>query len=117
MIREGGRPRYMAPELLEGSENFRTTKASDVYALAMTYLSTGTEQEPFAMYENTNKAAAAARKGDRPAPVSKINQLSPSMTGGFWTILEEMWCQEPSDRLSAEEVGVLVDTLLSPYNS
>ena len=110
---EGGSQRYMAPELLNGPEHFCTSKASDVYALAMTYLSAGTEQQPFAMWENIHKVTAAVRNEERPPPVDKINQLSLLETSEFWTILEAMWCQKPSDRLSAEEVGRRMEALLA----
>ena len=114
---EGGNQRYTAPELLDGPEHFRTSKASDVYALAMTYLSAGTSQQPFAIYKNTNKATKAVRERVRPPRVDKINQLSLSDARKFWTILEAMWCQEPSDRLSTEEVGHRMEVLLGPFNS
>jgi hypothetical protein len=32
-MREGGRTRFMAPELLAGAEKFRTSPASDIFSL------------------------------------------------------------------------------------
>ena len=40
-IREGGKLRYLAPELLSGPESFRTTAESDIYSLAMTFFQLG----------------------------------------------------------------------------
>lgn len=116
-VRERGRLRYLAPELLERSDDdFHTSKASDIYALAMTFLSVGTLQQPFAEFPNQYAAAAAARSGIRPLRINRINDFSSSMSKDFWAILETMWSHEASDRLTAEDVvdrmGTLLDSLV-----
>lgn len=115
LIREGGRIRYMAPELLEGPEEFRTSKASDIYALSMTFFSAGTFQQPFPEYSTSHKVSAAVRSGTRPAVITQINNLSVEQSKAFYTILEAMWTQEPSIRLSAEGVVKRIGLLLGPY--
>lgn len=115
MIREGGRVRYMAPELLDGPGEFRTSKASDIYALAMTFLSAGTLQQPFDEYSNSYTVGAAVRSGARPKAFTTINGLSLEQSKRFYVILEAMWRQEPSMRLSAVEVEEQMELFLGSH--
>ena len=65
-IREGGRMRFMAPELLSGHETFRTSEASDVFSLSMIFWNAWTRKLPFAEIANELRAGAVIRKGERP---------------------------------------------------
>lgn len=99
MLHEGGRPRFLAPELSGGAtERFRTTQGSDIFALAMTFLNTWTQQAPFAEIRNDHKVAAALRKGRRPKRPTTRAVLSPKVEYEFWALLTDMWAHEPSAR-------------------
>ena len=65
-IREGGRMRFMAPELLSGHETFRTSEASDVFSLSMVFWNAWTRKLPFAEIANELGAGAVIREGKRP---------------------------------------------------
>lgn len=47
MLQQGGRARFVAPELSAGPEKFRINEASDIYSLAMTIYALGTGLPPF----------------------------------------------------------------------
>ena len=66
-IREGGRTRFLAPELLDGPQEFRTTTSSDVYSLSLTFFSLVTLETPFSHYARDLAAAAASQRGERPS--------------------------------------------------
>lgn len=98
MIHEGGRLRYLAPELSVGlTANFRTTQASDVFALAMTFLHVWAREPPFYEIKNEVKVAASYRKGRRPKKPSNEAGIMEA-EGEFWALLDVMWAQEPLDR-------------------
>lgn len=103
MLREGGRFRYLSPELTTGeTENFRTTQASDVFSLAMTFFHTWTRHRPFDEIENDLQVAAAYREKRRPqrptAPTISLLDFEEQ----FWMLLTRMWAQEPKSRPSGE---------------
>ncbi|KAF8324082.1 kinase-like protein, partial [Clavulina sp. PMI_390] len=105
MIFEGGRARFLAPELSAGwTERFRTSRESDVFALAMTFLTAWTAKPPFSEVKNEKKAASYIQKGRRPKRCQSAGGFLRPNTATFWTFLEGMWAQEPSARLSAEAV-------------
>ena len=66
IIREGGRKRFLAPELLAGAEKFRTSSASDIFSLSMIFWNAWTRKLPFAELTNELRAEAAIRNGERP---------------------------------------------------
>ena len=82
-IREGGRTRFMAPELLAGAEKFRTSPASDIFSLSMIFWNAWTRKLPFAELTNELKAEAAIRNGERPdrptAAATAAAELEPRM--------------------------------------
>lgn len=103
MLREGGRFRYLAPELTSGTtEKFRTAQASDIFSLGMTFLHTWTRRRPFDEVDNDLQVAAEYRGNRRPArPIARI-VLPSNIEEEFWTLLGTMWTQEPESRPSSE---------------
>lgn len=111
MIREGGRLRFLAPELSYGDLAFRTTPSSDVYSLAMTFFHLVTLSLPFAEHERELDAVRAAENGARPQR-RELQNLPPSTAGAMWTLMERMWDHVPAERLSASDVQVYMDGIL-----
>ncbi|KAF8324137.1 kinase-like protein, partial [Clavulina sp. PMI_390] len=103
-IFEGGRERYLAPELLLLSEDasFRTHPASDCYAFGMTIFELATLQKPFAQFRRDRAASNAAEKGCRPSRPSQetLGMLSTQAADMLWELLTVMWAHEPSKRPS-----------------
>lgn len=110
-IREGGRLRFLAPELSAGSPRFRTTPSSDVYSLAMSFVVLVTLALPFKNYERDFDAVHAAERGIRPGkPDAMI--LPPAVGDLLWALIERMWNQEPLERPSASEVKQSLDLVI-----
>ncbi|KAF8310625.1 kinase-like protein, partial [Clavulina sp. PMI_390] len=107
-IVEGGKLRYLAPELvlLPVNHSYRSTPASDCYAFAMTILELATLQKPFIEYSNEKIASKAARRGVRPQqpPETVFRAMSDSTTTMLWELLEEMWAHEPTERPNMSQV-------------
>lgn len=104
----------MAPELLAGEENFRTSPASDIFSLSMTFLSTWTREVPFAELPNNRKVEAAIRSGRRPGkPVADID-LSPAMEQEFWLLLTDMWAHDAANRPSSDDVQTRLEVIFAP---
>ncbi|KAF8313252.1 kinase-like protein [Clavulina sp. PMI_390] len=100
-IVEGGKYRYMAPELLSSLDRkFRTTPASDCYAFAMTILELATLEKPFAEFENERAAFAAAEHGVRPQRPAQEKFGGPNAEAAdlIWALLTEMWDEQPGKR-------------------
>lgn len=115
IVREGGRMRFLAPELLDGPEYFQTSKESDVYSLSLVFLSTWARKPPFAEHPNERAAGAAVRRGERPQrpPDDILKEIACDdvTIDLFWSLLGEMWAHDPSDRPSAHEVESKLDAL------
>jgi len=71
-IREGGRLRYLAPELPYGPDSVCTTAAIDVDSPAITPPNPSTLRMPFEEHRNEMAAAEAARSGQRPPKPSVV---------------------------------------------
>lgn len=124
--RQGGAPRFIAPELSSGTELFRSNEASDVYSLAMTIYTLGTGLKPFHYFKHWLPALQAARSGERPSKFVSSGSSLPSVSnsdtredaqdivclGGLtvtasqyiWGLLIPMWDNEPSSRPSVSVV-------------
>ena len=99
MIREGGKARFLAPELATGPEEFRTSTKSDVYSLAMAFFALIMQEMPFADVK-VHKVASLATRGSRPIrPVTL--PFSPPVNDQVWSLMEHMWAQDPMNRPSA----------------
>lgn len=102
--------RFLAPELLDGPEEFRTSKASDVYSLSLVLYSAWAHQAPFAEYPNERSAGSAARAGLRPpfyyGPVDVLegNLFKEMILQEFWALLNSMWEHKPSERPTIQDV-------------
>ena len=103
MIREGGHLRYLAPELSSGPDKFRTSSSSDIYSLAMTFLALVTLTSPFMEIDREFEAANLARQGIRPRRPMKLN-VPPVAEDLLWSLLDDMWQQEPDQRPNASSV-------------
>lgn len=130
----GGTVRWMAPELLFGSETGGNTasrslketvsratesesdsgttlsKETDIYALGMTMLELLTGEHPF---NHVKRDAAVIHKvgnSERPNRPTKILDQSTQGTP-FWEILQKCWAQKPADRPTANEVVALMSQL------
>lgn len=98
-IQEGGRMRFLAPELFN-SELFRTSTKSDVYSLAMVFLALITQEKPFAETTNAHKAFRRVMDGSRPIRPATL-PFSRPVNDQVWSLMEHMWAQDPMNRPSA----------------
>lgn len=111
--------RFLAPELLDGPEEFRTSKASDVYSLSLILYSAWAHQAPFSEYPNERSAGNAARSGLRPpyynGPVDVLqgNLFKEMILQEFWALLNSMWEHEPSERPLIQDVELWMDSLFT----
>ncbi|KAF8310690.1 kinase-like protein [Clavulina sp. PMI_390] len=120
-IVEGGRDRYLAPELFLslGSDDFRTTPESDCYAFGMTILELATLERPFAEYKHDRAIYNVVVGGLRPKrpPIAAFGMLDSQAVDLVWSLLGEMWCQEPAKRLSMSVVLRRVVELSTHHSS
>ncbi|KAF8299633.1 kinase-like protein, partial [Clavulina sp. PMI_390] len=98
---EGGRTRFVAPELWETN---RSTQKSDVFALAMVYLNAWTARPPFAEIQQRWRVAKSLTEGMRPKEPVRAVALGPGARASFWNLLALMWAQEPASRPQGGEV-------------
>ncbi|KAF8296905.1 kinase-like protein, partial [Clavulina sp. PMI_390] len=117
-IQEGGKLRFLAPELsISAASRFRTTFASDIFSLSMTFLAVWSGRKPFDEVWNEWEVVACivgGRRPKRPAFFSVI--LHPNGEATLWELLESMWAQEPADRPSGSHVGEHLQSALSINN-
>ncbi|KAH8118250.1 kinase-like domain-containing protein, partial [Phellopilus nigrolimitatus] len=113
-----GTCRWMAVELLLATSGpdsgaslsdspMRTTKASDIWAFAMTVLEVMTGRCPFSEYSNDAAVFLDVFLKDvRPAkpPVSYVSDA-------LWTVLEHCWLRDPAIRPDARRVGLAIDLI------
>jgi serine/threonine protein kinase len=111
--RSGGKRRYLAPELYADLPQGRTTEASDVYSLAMTFLALATLEQPFSDVKG-HAVASAAGCGNRPAKPSKTPLLTSGQIDRLWPLLEKMWSHLPADRPSIAQVECELNTCVAP---
>ncbi|KAF8300165.1 kinase-like protein [Clavulina sp. PMI_390] len=115
-IQEGGKLRYLAPEvlqLLDTNQSFRTTPASDCYAFAMTILELATLQKPFSEYKNEWAASNMAKLGVRPQRPAqeKFGALSDQTVDRLWALLTDMWAHDVAGRPSMQHVLIRASEL------
>ena len=112
-IREGGRTRFLAPELSDGPEEFRTSAASDIFSLSMTFLNVWTRELPFKECKDW-KAGAKIRDGQRPErPAIRIG-LPPATEQECWVLLVKMWAHVADERPPSESVRLRLETIFNP---
>lgn len=112
---EGGKYRYLAPELLAvvGPDEFRTSPASDCYAFAMTILEMATLDKPWAEFSHELRAARAAETGTRPKRPDSLGGLPTETADALWALLSQMWAQDPLTRPSLDAVEAELERIHS----
>lgn len=101
-ICEEGKLRFLAPELTNGPEAFRTSSGSDIYSLSMVFLALTTLAPPFSDMSSW-RAAGAACNGMRPGRPETL-PFPPPINDQLWLLMQHMWAQEPAHRPSAPSV-------------
>ena len=96
-IHQGGRQRFIAPEISSGLEA-RINEKSDVYSLAMTIYALGTMSLPFGHIERDLAVYRAVQEGERPQPCDSLGGLAAEETAHLWSVMERMWKQDPDCR-------------------
>lgn len=96
-IHQGGRQRFVAPEITSGGEG-RVNEKSDIYALAMTVYALGTRSLPFGHIGQDAAACRVARKGERPPKCDSLGGLTREETERLWSLMERMWDRVPQGR-------------------
>ena len=112
-IREGGHIRFLAPELSDGPEEFRTSEPSDIFSLAMTFFNVWDLKVPF-VKSSQWKAGALIRDGQRPERPATHLDLPSEMEGEFWKLIESMWAHTAGDRPSSQYMQQRLETIFSP---
>lgn len=112
LIRDGGHLRYRAPELSSHPQKLRSTQASDIYSLGMTFLSLVTLDPPFADREYDYQAREAAEQRIRPQLPNNMN-LMPTEQDPMWELLESMWRHEAEERPDAFDVNGRLNEIFS----
>ncbi|KAF8309876.1 kinase-like protein, partial [Clavulina sp. PMI_390] len=106
-LNQGGRLRFIAPELSRGPEQFRSNEASDVYSLAMTIYSLGVCKVPLWDTANDRQAVKLLEEGKRPGydldlqsvtDVERFGGLEDSSNLKLWSLLRQMWVHDPAER-------------------
>jgi serine/threonine protein kinase len=116
-IREGGKHRFLAPELLEGARKFRTSASSDVFSLSMVYFNLWARQPPFAHLSNERAAAKAIRRGERPSrPVDDLG-LPLERMELFWLLIQQMWAHEADRRPTAQDVYIQLEDIFTSLSN
>ena len=93
-ILQGGRARFVAPEIWCGEED-RINEPSDIYSLAMTIYALGTRSVPFAHIRSDAAACKAAREGERPQKPVSLGGLTINEIELMWPLMEKMWSIVP----------------------
>lgn len=91
---EGGSHRHLAPELLSGV-TFRTTPATDCYALSMTILELWTGAHPYQEVVNDFLVLARVLEGKRPTRPGFVADGEGEVV---WNLMETMWDPDPQRR-------------------
>lgn len=113
-----GSLRYLAPELasaylLGNDQAFRTSAATDCYALAMTILGLITLSSPFAEQKSEYRAMCAVVDGQRPARPKELDDLPPIAARELWALMNDMWKHSPGDRPSLDVVQWRLERIAS----
>jgi serine/threonine protein kinase len=112
LIFEGGRYRFLAPELLSGQEKFRTSEASDIFSLSMTFYIFWARHPPF-IHLNDFQAATAIYKGDRPSRPPDVPDVPSDKMDSFWLLIQQMWAHEACNRLATEKVYTRLERIFA----
>ena len=97
ILHQGGRQRFIAPEISSGLEA-RINEKSDVYSLAMTIYALGARSMPFGHIDQDIVVCRAAREGERPQQCDSLGRLTTEETAHLWSSMERMWSHDPRCR-------------------
>jgi len=117
MRREGGRYRFLAPELLDGPQDLRPTKSSDIYSLSLTFFNLATLETPFSQYHRDISASNAALRGERPKEPPELPFFTPDRFESLFGLLKEMWSHDPLVCPDAATVADRLQEILAPVLS
>ncbi|KAF8309928.1 kinase-like protein [Clavulina sp. PMI_390] len=113
IIHEGGRLRFIAPELSMGPMQFRSNEASDIYSLAMTIYRLGVHKLPLWNIADDRQAVKLLETGIRPGFISELQPVSEgekfigldiACNMKLWLLLQQMWVHVPMERTTASAV-------------
>ncbi|KAJ6527617.1 kinase-like domain-containing protein [Mycena vulgaris] len=109
-----GSCRWMAPELLNYHDEFKRTKACDVYAFACLCIEIYTGGRPFWNIKPDAAVAIQILEQKRPPRPSSLGPPdgTRAMSDGLWAIVGACWAHEPSDRPDMNKVSGLI--MVSP---
>jgi len=93
-IHQGGRQRFIAPEISSGLVA-RINEKSDLYSLAMTIYALGTLSLPFEHIDRDLAVYRAVQEGERPQPCNSLGGLAAEETTHLWSLIERVWNQDP----------------------
>lgn len=110
-IREGGRVRFLAPELLGGPERFRTSLPSDIFSLSMIFFSTWAHALPFANITNEHAVQKHILKQQRPTRPTTHLGLPTDKEEEFWQLIKNMWAHVPASRPSTGDMQRRLETI------
>ncbi|KAF8297425.1 kinase-like protein [Clavulina sp. PMI_390] len=101
---EGGRARFLAPELSDGrTDRFSSTQESDIFALAMTFLNAWSGKLPFHEI-GAHQVITILSRGQRPVCPTSSATLNPGIKEKFWGLLVDMWAHNVAKRPSINGV-------------
>lgn len=105
IIRGGGRPDFVAPELSSGVI-YRSTESGDIFSFAMTMYVLGTgKSNPFDGLKNLDmKWDQLARCGRRPPCPERFCGMDNVSTKLLYDLLSNMWGADPQARPTADFV-------------
>jgi serine/threonine protein kinase len=116
-IREGGRLRFLAPELLEGPTRFRTTAASDIFSLSMLYFNLWAGQVAF-VHLSELRTARAILQGERPLrPADDLIGLPSETLDAFWLLIQDMWAHDARSRPATKDVLFRLEVIFAPLSN
>lgn len=95
-------------------EKFRTSRASDVYSLAMIVWFTWSGQLPFSPRRKREiiTAVESGVRPPRPTLVPAERMFDESTEDQLWELVERMWAHDPKDRPNSANVKVEMKIIL-----
>lgn len=103
-----GGTRWVAPEIIEGSEGSAPSKQSDAYSFGMAILELLTGKFPFPEHRSDAAVIRALMIGAQPKrPTEPVQWLS----DGMWALMQQCWAREPNSRPTMEAVVAKIQEL------
>jgi serine/threonine protein kinase len=102
--------RWNAPEL-QGGDDAKPTKASDVFAFGMSILELITKQAPYSHRKRDLTVIRDVNDGCLPLRPTEPEDVARWMHDELWGVLNGCWCFAAQERLSIEDVTICLETL------